>query len=254
MISKIDKLDIVRPLSVLIVEDDLSFAIELNMLVKEIGYNIKARVDNSAEALEIALTDAPDLILMDIDIKGRLNGLEIAEKIRHLEIPILFITSHDNEEDYERAKQTNFVGYLVKPVNKYSLKSAVKLAMISLNKSNSEVTANSDLFTTEEHLFFKRKGVYQKVKIEEINFIEAADDFSICHTVNGKFISALRLKQLEGILVSHGFYRIHRSYLANLTATTSIDVNNNELTINGERVPFSRRTKNELIQKLPLIK
>lgn len=243
---------IAKSLSVLIVEDDLSFAIELDMLVREIGYNVKARVDNSAEAIEIALMDSPDLILMDIDIKGRLNGLEVAEKITHLEIPILFITSHNNDEDYERAKQTSFIGYLVKPVNKYSLKSAIKLAMDSLKKANS-VGTNNELFTTQKHLFFKRKGVYQKVKIEEIHFIEASDDYSVCHTVGGKFISGLRLKELEELLVSHGFYRIHRSYLANLMATTSIDVNNNELTINGKIIPFSRRAKNELILRLPLI-
>lgn len=249
----LSKLIDVKTLSVLIVEDEISFAIELEMLVREIGYDVSGRVDNSAEALEIALADNPDLILMDIDIKGRLNGLEVAEQITHLKIPILFITSHNNDEDYERAQQTNFIGYLVKPVNKYSLKSAIKLAMDSLKKSNPESRTNDDLFTTQKHLFFKRKGIYQKVKIEDIHFVVAADDYSICHTVGGQFVSSLRLKELEELLASHGFYRIHRSYLANLVAATSIDINNNELTINGKIIPFSRRTKNELIQKLSLI-
>jgi len=252
MPTKLNKRDLLKPLSVLIVEDDLSFAIELDMLVREIGYDVKGRVDNSAEALEIALTDAPDLILMDIEIKGRLNGLELAEKITHLGIPILFITSHNNDADYERAKQTSFIGYLVKPVNKYSLKSAIKLAMTTLRESNT-AGVNNELFTTQQHLFFKRKGVYQKVKIKDIHFIEGAGDYSICHAEGGRFVSSLRLKELEEMLISHGFYRIHRSYLANLVATTSIDVTNNELTISGKIIPFSRRSKHELIQKLPLI-
>ena len=94
-------------LKILIVEDNISFALELEMILDEIGYQIIATVDNSAEALDIIFSKEPDLILMDIDIKGNLSGTQIGQKIKHLNIPIIFITSFDNKERYEDARQSN---------------------------------------------------------------------------------------------------------------------------------------------------
>ena len=116
-------------LDVLIVEDNLSFALELEMLIQEIGYNIVGRVDNSDEALEIILNKQPDFILMDVDIKGNMTGIEIGDKIKHLDIPILFITSFGDDVHYQKAKQTLMVGYLVKPIDKFTLLTSIQLAM-----------------------------------------------------------------------------------------------------------------------------
>ena len=71
---------------------------------------------------------------MDVDIKGKYNGLEVAEQINHLEIPTLFITSFDNEDFLNRAQKTNYIEYLVKPINKFTLKNAINSAMEKLKK------------------------------------------------------------------------------------------------------------------------
>ena len=63
-----------KDLSILVVEDEFSFALELEMLVKSIGYQSVVSVDNSAEAIEYIYTEHPDLILMDIEIKGKFSG------------------------------------------------------------------------------------------------------------------------------------------------------------------------------------
>ena len=88
-------------LDVLVVEDNLSFALELSMMLEDIGYNVIGQVDNAAEALELIFSKMPDIILMDHDIKGEMTGIELGNKIRHLDIPILYITSFGNEEHYE---------------------------------------------------------------------------------------------------------------------------------------------------------
>ena len=64
-------------LKILIVEDELSFALELQMLLEELNYNVLKHVDNSDEALKVIYENHPDLIFMDIDIKGDLSGIEI---------------------------------------------------------------------------------------------------------------------------------------------------------------------------------
>jgi len=124
-------------MQILIVEDDMSIALDLEMLIDELGYELLGLVDNAEAALAIALEKLPDLILMDISIKGKYSGLEVAEKIKHLPIVILFITSHQTEEVFQRAKLTNFAGYLTKPITKVSIIGAIEMANKFLNNSNS---------------------------------------------------------------------------------------------------------------------
>jgi len=88
------------------------------------------------------------------------------------------------------------------------------------------------------------------VSIASSNYIQADDDYSISHTNDGSFLSSLRMKELEKLLSNHGFYRIHRSYLLNLTATTSIDMAAHQVDIASDTIPFSRRIKKELIKRL----
>lgn len=252
-------------LSILIVEDDLSFALELDMLVREIGYNVIGRIDNSAEALETIMTESPDMILMDIDIKGKLTGIEIAEKINHLDIPVLFITSFAQETYYNQAKKTNFIGYLVKPINKYSLRSSLEMAIRSIGskeeinndsskESQKETIEETETFPLKEYLFFKKKGVFQKVKIEEILYLEANDDYCLIHTAEGNFIASQRLSQMETMLENYSFMRIHRSYLVNLRGITSIDTGDNVVYLNEKQVPFSRSNRDALLEQINMIK
>ncbi|MEM6318935.1 MAG: LytTR family transcriptional regulator DNA-binding domain-containing protein [Bacteroidota bacterium] len=254
-------------LSILIVEDDLSFAIELDMLVRELGYNVASRVDNSAEALEMILTQSPDFILMDIDIKGRLTGIEIAEKISHLPIPVLFITSFGQEDFYQKAKLTNFVGYLVKPINKYSLRSALDLAFQKIystpdraiqpteaSMSTGESISAKETSPLKDYLFFKKKGVFQRVKIEDICSVEANSDYCLVHTEKGDYIASQRLSQMETLLRARPFMRIHRSFIINLKKIESVDPVDNFVMIKGKSISISRSKKDTLLQQLNMIK
>ncbi|MFK7983962.1 MAG: LytR/AlgR family response regulator transcription factor [Saprospiraceae bacterium] len=197
-------------ISILIVEDDFSFALELEMLVKEIGYQVAAIADNSAEALEAIFADKPDLILMDIDIKGKFSGIEVAEQVKHLHIPILFITNLRQEAIYERAKNTNFIGYMVKPLASFSLKSAIELAVKQLNHKQSIETTTA--ISVQKDLFFKKNGIFKKIDISQINYIEANGNYSVTITNTDKLMTSLTLTELEKILSPELFIRIHRGY------------------------------------------
>ena len=233
-------------LKILIVEDDPLFAVELEMLLKEIGYTAITKVDNSAEALEVFLVDKPDFALIDIDIKGKLKGTEVAEKVNHLAIPILFITGFDDEQHYEEAqKSENMVGYLVKPLSKYSLKSAIKF--IKEKSQQREKTEND--FIWEHHLFFKKKEVFVKVPIEDITFLEANDDYVNVHiTNNEKFVIRMRLSYFEAELQNELFMRVHRSYIVQLNKVDAVNFQNNTLIVAGNNIPVNRANR-DIIQK-----
>ena len=176
-------------INVLIVEDNLSFAIELEMLIKELNYGVAGRVASSGEAFDVIYSTPPDLILMDVDIKGNLTGLELGQKIKHLDIPIIYITSLKDEKHYKQAEGSNMVGYLVKPVDKITLRSTIELALNRNSKaqqggSYQEVDGLSDNFISKDVFFFKKKGTYHKVKIGNIAFIRSDDNYCETTTIN----------------------------------------------------------------------
>ena len=238
-------------LDVLIVEDNLSFALELEMLIQEIGYNIVGRVDNSDEALEIILNKQPDFILMDVDIKGNMTGIEIGDKIKHLDIPILFITSFGDDVHYQKAKQTLMVGYLVKPIDKFTLLTSIQLAIAQIQKKNV-----LDIYTTEgededfifnDFIFFKKKGIYHKVSIDNIMFIKSDNNYCEAYVNKSlKFMTRTPLSKIEALSPPTRFMRVHRKYIVQLNKIEKIDFQSSKIMVTGYEFPISRSKRKEL--------
>lgn len=251
-------------LQVLIVEDSLSFAIELEMLVEEIGYYVVGRVDNSTDALTIIHEKKPDFILMDIDIKGRMTGVELGAEIKPLNIPILFITSFGDDTHYKAAQQSNMVGYLVKPIDKYSLRTSIQLAVTNayIRKQQEGQTAvtspdksenipyETENFIFNNCLFFKKRNTFHKVKIDEIIFIRSNDNYCETYIRGGeKFLSRIGISKIEKMLPSDRFVRIHRQYIIQLDKIDVIDFQGNTIKVEDHEIPISR-TRKKLLEKM----
>ncbi|MAT55994.1 MAG: hypothetical protein CMN32_16085 [Saprospirales bacterium] len=238
-------------LDVLVVEDNLSFALELSMMLEDIGYNVIGQVDNAAEALELIFSKMPDIILMDHDIKGEMTGIELGNKIRHLDIPILYITSFGNEEHYEEAKKSNMIGYLVKPIQKYSLRSALELSMQNALLRSSDKDENEEQFLLKEHVFVKKKGVYHKVPIASIAYVSSNDNYSEITTDKGQtFVVRFPLSKMEEMLPSNDFMRIHRQYIICMQKIDSVNLQDGVLMMLGEQIPISRPNRKLLSERL----
>jgi DNA-binding LytR/AlgR family response regulator len=239
-------------LNILIVEDDISFSIELEILVKKIGYNVVGVADNSASALELIFGASPDFILMDIDIKGALTGTDIGEKIKHLNIPVLFITSFGDEKHYQAAQKSNAVGYLVKPVDKYSLRTAIDLAFkqtLSAQQPNSKPTEQEDenSFILKNSFFFKKKGIHHKVLIEDILFIKSDENYCEINTKAGQsFLARITLAKVREMLPEEQFLQIHRQYIIRIDCIESIDFQESVLKIRDKTLPVSRSHRKKL--------
>lgn len=237
-------------LKVLIVEDDISFSLELEMIIDEIGYPIIGNVDNSAEALDIIFSKEPDLILMDIDIKGNLSGTEIGEKIKHLNIPIIFITSFDNKKKYDEARQSNMAAYLIKPTNKFTLESTIDLIIQKLD-AQKDIAEKSDETIFGTSIFVKKNKTYHKVSLESIQYAEASGNYSTLYVGKEKFVSNLSFKEIELMLASNIFLRTHRSYIMNMNYFSSINIEENTITMENEQViPVSRTNKQILLDRM----
>jgi len=114
---------------ILLVEDEGLLAASMVEDLDELGYS--ARPVNSGEkALSAIHEEPPDLVLMDIKLKGPLDGIQASEQIKlKVEIPVIYITAHSDRTLLERAKLTEPFGYLIKPVGKRDLNSAIEMAL-----------------------------------------------------------------------------------------------------------------------------
>jgi PAS domain S-box-containing protein len=119
----------VRRLKVLIVEDEKIVAKDIEVRLKTMGCGVTRTASSAEEAIRKALRLRPDVVLMDIVLSGRTDGIAAAEEIGRLDIPVIYLTSFADEETLARAKVTNPYGYIVKPFKEEELRAAVKVAV-----------------------------------------------------------------------------------------------------------------------------
>lgn len=111
---------------VLIVEDEAIAAISLKMDLEIFGYDVLDPIAKGENSIPVAIQENPDLILMDIRLAGRLDGIEAAEEIfLKKKIPIVFMTGYGTEEIKERTRKVNPVDYLDKPVSRNKIKQII---------------------------------------------------------------------------------------------------------------------------------
>ncbi|HVW24076.1 MAG TPA: response regulator [Polyangiaceae bacterium] len=116
--------------SVLIVEDERIVAKDLEDTLAELGYSTSAIASSADEAVAEASKRCPDVVLMDIRIKGEQDGVETAELLRRrFDVPVVYMTAHADEATLQRAKKTEPYAYLVKPVKSNALRSAIEIAL-----------------------------------------------------------------------------------------------------------------------------
>lgn len=237
-------------LKILIVEDDVSLGLDLELMLKELGYSVVGVAESSSKAVRLIEKNNPDLILMDINIKGSLSGIELAANLNDLDIPVIFITGYNLDKNFELASKVNHIGFMVKPIHKYSLQSNIEQAFKNLNLENK----NSNLTLQKGTLLFNKKGVLFRIAILDIIYIKADDDYTITHTRQGEFVNSVRLFEMEEDLKPYGFIKCHRSYLINPDKVVSFDTNKNEIHIEGTVIPVSRNNKADLIKSLDIVK
>ncbi|MDH5716241.1 MAG: diguanylate cyclase [Spirochaetia bacterium] len=115
---------------ILIVEDEGIIAKEIQNRVERLGYLVTDILDSGEAAIETVHNNQPNLILMDIKLKGEMDGIETARKIRMLyNIPIIYLTAHTDEKTLERAKLTEPYGYIVKPFDETDFKIRIEMAL-----------------------------------------------------------------------------------------------------------------------------
>lgn len=116
--------------SVLIVEDEVLVARDIRARLERMGYSVVGTAARGEDAIKLALDEKPDLILMDINLRGEMDGIEAAIKINESRsIPIIFCTAYSNDEVLQRAKITSPYGYVLKPFDNRELEINIEIAL-----------------------------------------------------------------------------------------------------------------------------
>ena len=201
-----------------------------------------AEARNVKEGRDILRTEEVDILFMDIEMP-RISGIEFLEN--SIPVPAVIITSAYDQyaiKGFDLAVQD----YLLKPFTLKRFEKAVQKARdhISMKKEPRPSREAKD----QETLFIKSEGTIHKLKIADLLYVEAMQNYMICHMREGRLIAHITLKALEEQLPSELFVRTHKSYLVNIVNIQKLD--SHELVIEGRKVPISRNYKVEAYRRI----
>lgn len=115
---------------ILVVEDEWIIANDIKDSLVEMGYRVTGIASSGEEAMARVEEEEPDLMLMDIVLKGKMSGIDAARAIRaHRNIPVIFLTAYDNQFMVDDAKKIDNAGYLLKPFKERELDIAIEMAL-----------------------------------------------------------------------------------------------------------------------------
>jgi two-component system, LytTR family, response regulator LytT len=237
---------------VLIVEDELIIATHIQYYLEEMDCLVIGQATKAEDALNILHNEKVDLVLLDIIIKGEMDGIELGEKIqRDHNIPFIFLTSHADRHTVDRAIKTQPAGYIVKPFEKTDIYTSVKLALAQEQPAAPEKMLENNLSSLpvqDQFLILKFEGRFIKVSKQDILYIRSVGNYLEFHTTTENYLVKGTMKQMLEKLEGDGFLKTHKSYMINFNKIESF--NNNYFFINGEKIPLGRSYKDKIFEFL----
>ncbi len=150
--------------NILLVEDESIEALDIKHTLESFGYNVPYIASRGEEAVEKALDIMPDLVLIDIVLKGNFNGIKVASEIKKLKIPFIYLTAHSEEATVQEAKLTEPYGFIIKPYDPLELKYTIDIALYK--KSVEKVRDDAETLRRKTENELKLASLYNRSLIE----------------------------------------------------------------------------------------
>ena len=246
--------------SILVVEDESIVAKDIQQSLKKLGYSVPSVENSGEDAIDAAGQHKPDLILMDIMLKGEISGIEAAQQIKNrYQIPVIFLTAYADESTLSKAKVTEPYGYIIKPFKEIDLHTSIEMALYKHGKEQ-EVRKERDLYSSivldksaDDCIFVKSNSRLVKVKTNEMYYVEALKDYVIIHTKDAKYTVHSTMKDMLSKLPSSEFLRVHRSYIVRVDKIIAIEQNNLVIEDDKKIVPVGGSYRDELHSRLKFV-
>lgn len=240
------------PVKILIVEDEMIIGANISLQLSKLGYDVTGIVSRGEEAMAHVKQNRPDIVLMDIQLKGELDGIDTVIKMhQEVDIPVIYLTANTDDEHFERAKSTNPYAFISKPFKKLDLQHAIELTMsrLDINKSGKpeEATCVSP-FIQSDSIYVRRNERMIKILIKDIFYFEADRNYCKIFAKNKECLLVMTLKEINDKLPPEHFLRIHRSFIINLTHVD--EVAGTHVVIHKKAIPLSKTLRGELMNRL----
>lgn len=246
--------------SVLVVEDESIVSKDIQHSLKKLGYHVVGAAATGEKAIELAETEHPDIILMDIMLKGAMSGIEAASEIKKkLSIPVIFLTAYADESTLAKAKVTEPYGYVLKPFKEIDLHTTIEMAVYKHGKEREVVKERDLLYSLVENkensdfIFVKSNSKLVKLKNSDIYYVEALKDYVVIHTHAARFTIHSTMKDIESKLGEDDFLRVHRSFIIRLDKIATIELPNLTLESIDKVIPIGGSYKDELNKRIKTV-
>jgi len=233
---------------VLIVEDEILIADNIADTLTDLGYCVFEPASSYNEAIESIEAEKPDIAILDIQMPGKRNGVDLAMAINeNYHFPFIFLTSNSDKLTLEQAKKVEPLAYLVKPFNRKELYTSIELALYNYSK-RAEKALNQENLVIRDALFIKQNKLFVRLDFKDIVYLKSDHIYiEIFTSSNDKYIVRGSLNEYINKL-GPSFFRSHRSCIANLDYLKGIE--HNSISIYEHQLPIGKKQRDELLSRL----
>lgn len=247
-------------MNILVVEDESIVAKDIQMCLNKLGYNVIGVYSTGEEAVEVAREKEPDLVMMDIMLKGEMSGIEAADIIRkYNDVPVIFLTAYTDRSTVDKAKETEPYGYIIKPFKEIDIQTAIEIALYKHSREQ-VVKKERDFYyslvekqESPDMIFVKANQRLVKIRYVDIYFIEALKDYVVINTAERRYTIHSTMKEIERKMPEKDFVRVHRSFIVRLDKIKEIDHANVVLDNDKKVIPVGGSYKEILQDRINMI-
>lgn len=232
-----------------IVEDELLIAEKIRTHLIGMGYDVCEPVSNYEDALEMIVTEKPDMLLLDINLKNKKDGIHIAEKVNQdFKLPFIFLTANSDVDTIERAKEVKPNAYLVKPYTKEELFAVIEIAFNNYSKTKS-ISKTPETSMLKDYIFIREQHKFIKILFNEIVYVESRENYVLIHTKEKKSnIIRSTFSEFLSQLPEEKFCRTHRGFVVQIDRIENVEPT--EITASGFKIPVSSSYREGLYHAL----
>lgn len=245
---------------VIIVEDEFVIAEDIRACLSGNGYDVVAVFDKGETALPAILRDTPDVLLVDIRLLGKMDGIELVQSVMNkIRLPVIYITANSDMVTYTRAKDTIPHAFLIKPFIPEHLLTSVDLALHNFNagkiaasiaRPSADVPREESVFI-QQNIFVRVNGRFRKLSAHDLLYIEASGSYVHLQTHGDRYTLAQNLAQFQRKTPLPYLVRIHRSYIINIEKVESFD--DSFVFLGSHKLPFGEQYRSDFLRKVHLL-
>ena len=215
---------------ILIVEDELLVATDIEESLESLGYSVHGTVDTGLKAIEEVEKKLPDLVLMDINLKGDMSGIEAARIItqKH-DVPIIYLTANADITTVNKAKVALPYGYIIKPFTDKDLQTNIEIAIFKFGndlKLKMESEQFNTFFDLKDHeknqiIVHANQGL-EKINIDDVYFIEKDGEETIIHLFEEEVTTTKLFVELIELFPKKNFIQVSNQFVINSTKVFAV--------------------------------